>query len=113
MPLAMEVRPEKWSQIRVLFDNGTYSVIAGVYDGDRERLGERWNGAADAPLGFPNVAGNAVWHVVPPFLEIPILHGLIDELARNPRGQVGNNQPEVVVRELRNRHAAAARSAGA
>lgn len=105
MPNAMEVKPERWSQIWVLFDDGTYSVISGVYDKGRRKLGERWNGESDSPLGFPNVSGHPVWHVVPRFLELPILHGILDELAKNPGEQVGNNPLERVLQELGNRHA--------
>jgi len=107
MPTATEVKPEKWSEIWVLFDNGKYSVISGVYDGSRRKLGERWNGDSNFPLGFPNVAGHSVWHVVPRFLEIPLLHGLLDELAKDLRGQIGNNPTGKVLEELRNRHAQA------
>ena len=88
---AEEVRPQKWHGIRILFDDGVYSVIAGVYqatDGrEGERLGERWNGGEDT-LGFPNQAGYPIWHAAPPFLEVPLLHGLLDELARRPGAQV-------------------------
>lgn|SRR5690349_5759954 len=106
MPMAMEVRPERWTEIWVLFDNGRYSIISGVYDGGGRRLGERWNGDSDSPLGFPNVSGHPVWHVVPRFLEIPILHGLLDEITKNPTQQVGNNPPDRIMQELRVRHSA-------
>ena len=32
MPSAEEVRPQKWSEIVILFDNGEYLVISGVYE---------------------------------------------------------------------------------
>jgi len=82
MPAAFDVTPGKWSNIRVLFDNGWYSVIAGDYEG-KAVLGERWNGD-EGTLGFPNQAGHPIWHVVPSFLEVPILHALLDEIARKP-----------------------------
>ena len=63
MPMAMEVQPEKWSEIVVLFDDGEYSVIAGQYEGGR-RLGERWDGGVGSTLGFPNMMGRPVWHLV-------------------------------------------------
>ena len=101
VPHAIHVTPEKWSDISVLFDNNEYSVISGRYEnGERRTLGERWNGDDERPIGFPNVAGNAVWHVVPDFLQIPILRALLDELARV-------QQPEYVdaiMRELEDRH---------
>ena len=70
-----QVRPQ-WSEIVILFDNGEYSVIAGRNEGGLG-LGERWNRHEDDP----------VWHVVPEFLAIPMLHGLLDELARTPQGE--------------------------
>jgi hypothetical protein len=70
--------------ITVLFDNGEYSVISGLFDGESERaLGERWNGEGVAP-GFPNQGANPTWHVVSDFLAVPLLHGLLDELLRRP-----------------------------
>ena len=90
MPSAAEVTPEKWSSITILFDNGDYSVISGVYEETRgvsnRVLGERWNGGGTG-LGFPSAYGKPVWHVVPDFLEVPVLHGLLDELSRNPNPQ--------------------------
>ena len=82
MPSGDTVRPGRWSDMKVLFDNGEYSVISGRYDGQLN-LGERWNGEG-GEAGFPSQGGNPLWHVVPGFLAIPILHGLLDELGRKP-----------------------------
>ena len=82
MPRASEVRPGKWSSLRVLFDDGVYSVVSGDYE-NQHALGERWNGS-EGVLGFPNQSGHPVWHVVPDFLAIPVLHGILGELARHP-----------------------------
>lgn len=81
MPAAVEVVPTRWTNLRVLFDDGKYSIVAGEYDGDRA-LGERWNGGSG--LGFPNVSGHPVWHVIPSFLRSPVLHGILEELAVRP-----------------------------
>jgi hypothetical protein len=86
MPSAIEVTPAKWSNsnITVLFDDGEYSVISGSYDLPTNHvLGERWNGDGGTP-GFPNQGGNPLWHVVPNFLAIPLLHGILDKLLRDP-----------------------------
>ena len=69
MPSAEDVGPEKWSGITVLFDDGDYSVISGMYQQRDSHLGELWNGQ-EGELGFPNVAVYPVWHIVPEFLEI-------------------------------------------
>jgi hypothetical protein len=81
VPSANKVVPGKWTNIRILFDNGTYSVIAGEYDEDF-CLGERWNGEK-GKLGFPNVFGEPIWHVVPEFLRVYVLHGVLAELSRH------------------------------
>jgi hypothetical protein len=88
MPSSAEVVPGDWRTPTlpiVLFDNGEYSVISGYYQGN-STLGERWNGC-DGNIGFPNQAGHPLWHVVPHFLHVPLLHGLLDELARQPQQQ--------------------------
>lgn len=88
MTRAESVIPADWARPRrpdVLFDNGTYSVVAGYYQ-NRRAIGERWNGE-EGTVGFPSQGGNPLWHVVPEWLHAPILHGLIDELARNPQRQ--------------------------
>jgi hypothetical protein len=103
MPAAEEVRPNKFQNLKVLFDNEWYSVISGTYDGgDQSVLGERWNGG-EGSLGFPNVAGNPVWHVVPEFLAIPILEGLLDELAANPNPK-SEEYSEKILQEIRTQH---------
>lgn len=91
MPAASQVVPKRWTNTHVLFDNGWYSLIQGEYLNDDgtshpNAMGERWNGGRG--LGFPNTSGYPVWHVVPAFLELPILRGLLEELANNPDEQV-------------------------
>jgi hypothetical protein len=74
-----------------------YSVISGFYEVPTRRvLGERWNGDSDSPVGFPNVAGYPIWHVVPTFLERFILHAILDELPTHPHA----GSPEYVLDEL-------------
>jgi len=87
MPDGADVRPWKWTDIGVLFDDGAYSVISGRYDGGEHTvLGMRWNGA-EGELGYPNMAGNPTWHVVPEFLAIGILQGLLNRVAGGNGGQ--------------------------
>src|SRR5690348_13960310 len=94
MPDAADVRPQKWADIQVLFDDGTYSVISGRYDGSEHSvLGMRWNGP-DGELGYPNMAGNPTWYVVPEFLAIGTLQGLLNRLA----GETGDQFQEFSTR---------------
>ena len=110
MPPAADVRPAKWSEITVLFDDGEYSVISGLWERNDPSLGERWNGEGSdgggeqfrgGTLGFPNVAGYPVWHKVPDFLEVPILYGLLDRLASHPQEA---EYVDRILRELRRRY---------
>lgn len=56
-------------------------MISGRYEGsDHSVLGMRWNGP-EGELGYPNMAGNPTWHVVPEFLAIGILEGLLIQCA--------------------------------
>lgn len=82
MPAATAVTPERWTGITVLYDDGSYSVVAGDYDG-HHRLGKRWNGSGSHP-GFPSQGGNPLYHVTPEFLSRPVLLGLLEQLARSP-----------------------------
>lgn len=82
MPAATAVAPGRWTGIAVLYDDGSYSVVSGAYDG-RHHLGERWNGA-NGSLGFPSQGGNPLYHVTPAFLSRPVLLGLLEQLARTP-----------------------------
>lgn len=104
MPAAVDVRPQKWADdVTVLFDNGTYSVVSGTYhdddDGYIHVLGERWNGGEAHP-GFPNQGGYPTFHVVPDFLAVPVLHGLLDELSRRPLIANANEFAQRIVHEL-------------
>jgi len=73
---AKEVQPQKWQQdknypIRVLYDDGEYSVIFGKYI-DTKSLGVRWNGGTK--VGYPGQGAHPTWYVEPDFIAISILH---------------------------------------
>src|SRR6266851_8171755 len=89
----------KWSAIQILFDDGTYTVISGVYgDSSTKRLAQRCNGPS-VPETHRYPIG---WHVVPEFLEIPLLCALLDELWKNPRQltNAGKDRGELVLEEI-------------
>lgn len=104
---AEEVQPERWDKIEVLFDNGWYSVIAGLYEPSgknapavvSQRIGERWNGGEVGP-GYPNQGKYPLWYCLPFFLENPVLHGLLDELASHP----GQQTPEGAMNPIDTAH---------
>jgi hypothetical protein len=80
-----DVRPQRWSRVIDLYDDGIYSAIWGSYNEDNQRcLGVRWNGNdTDEPYGYPSQGGNPLWYVEVDFLIRPILCGLLGEIARN------------------------------
>jgi hypothetical protein len=56
-----DVRPQKWSNVIDLFDDGYYSAIWGNYNGNiKPCLGVRWNGDEDGSMGYPNQGANPV-----------------------------------------------------
>ena len=54
MPVGKTVRPQKWSNVIDIYDDGDYSAIWGTYDNASTRcLGIRWNGSG-TDVGYPN-----------------------------------------------------------
>jgi hypothetical protein len=83
MPAEDKIKPGKWRNIKVLFDNGWYSVIWGDYkDLPYRCVGVRWNGKANK-LGYPNQAGYSLWYVEPEFLTKTILIELKKQVEQN------------------------------
>jgi len=80
-----DVRPQKWSRVVDLYDDGKYSAIWGSYDGNSQRwLGVRWNGNdTDELYGYPHQGQYPLWYVEPDVLTRPILRALLSEVARN------------------------------
>ena len=87
MPNATDVAPQRWTNIKVLFDNGYYSAIYGDFrdknDPPKRRLGVRWNGSPGT-AGYPSLAGNPLWYCEPDFLEQPILTELLNRVLADP-----------------------------
>ncbi len=76
---ADQVKPQKWLRdenypIRVLYDDGEYSIIWGKFENHRA-MGVRWNGGT--AVGFPGQGGHATWYVEPDFIAVSILQRLL------------------------------------
>jgi len=86
MPTGHSVRPQKWSNVLDLYDDGTNSAIWGCYEGSADRsLGVRWND------DYPSQGGNPLWYVEPPFVTKNILLELLDRVNANSRlGNIKN-----------------------
>ena len=78
---AEDVKPRKWMKdenypIRVLYDDGEYSVIWGKYD-NKPALGVRWNESENSESGYPYGRGGPEWYVEPNFIAIVILNRIL------------------------------------
>jgi hypothetical protein len=90
MPNGNTVRPQKWSNVIDLYDDGDYSAIWGNYDGSpTQQLGVRWNGSG-AEVGYPNQGANPTWYVEPDDLAGMILLNFYSKVKKNP--SAGNLQ---------------------
>jgi hypothetical protein len=58
---------DRWQLESVVYDEGEggFAVATGVWAAE-PRLGVRWNGTEDQPLGTPQARNRATWLVVPP-----------------------------------------------
>lgn len=79
MPEGINIRPAtKWTDVIELYDDGDYVAIWGNFDGSATReLGVRWKGEGEQ-MGYPSRGANALWHIEPRFLVLPILFKLLD-----------------------------------
>jgi hypothetical protein len=87
MPAGTTVRPQKWSNVIDLFDDGTNSAIWGNYDSDSTRsLGVRWN------ENYPVQGSNPVWYVEPDCVTKSILLALLARVnsSEAPIGNINN-----------------------
>jgi hypothetical protein len=86
MPAGSLVRPQKWSRVIDLYDDGTNSAIWGSYEGDANRcLGVRYND------DYPNQGGNSLWYVEPDFVTKNILLELLSRVNLNAVSGHANN----------------------
>ena len=73
------VSPARWTEKKILADDGDFSYCYGFYcqdDGSSGlALGGRWNGDLSS-IGYPNLGGNPTWFVIDPTMVGPILSEL-------------------------------------
>ena len=94
---ANEVKPHRWCwddsyPIKVLYDDGEYSVIWGKYDGVKF-LGTRWNGdeIQEDDKGYPRQGKYPTWYVEPDFIATAILQKLLNEAIENGKKKFIDN----------------------
>jgi hypothetical protein len=84
MPAGNTVRPQKWSNVIDLYDDGEYSAIWGNYENSPNRcLGVRWNGEPNTQ-GYPNQGNNPTWFVEPESLAKMILLEFCSRVNKKP-----------------------------
>jgi len=75
MANAIDVQPQKWKDIIILFDDNCYSACWGYYDKSEQRvLGVRWND------GYPSQGKNPLWYVEPKIVTKSILLTLLENV---------------------------------
>jgi len=85
MPSGKTVRPQKWSKVIDLYDDGKYSAIWGIYEySKRRRLGLRWNGDKYSQ-GFPSMGNNPIWFVEPDDLAKMVLLEFCSRVIKKPK----------------------------
>ena len=82
---ATNVRPQKWFQdktypIKVLFDDGDYSIIWGKFE-NNIAMGVRWNGG---DVGYPRQGVYPTWYVEPDFIAIGIIQNILTKAIDKP-----------------------------
>lgn len=72
MPRGKDVRPKKWRNINILFDDGQYSICIGLYeDLDDYSIGERWNES------YPRQGASPTWYIRPEMFYLSTVNELI------------------------------------
>lgn len=95
MPQPQTVRPAKFPDPIVVFDDGDFAIAAGHWEGEPDlRLAVRWNDLPTPP-GYPKLFGNPTWMMLPESKQVStaILSGL---LAANPQGIQKTNLLQVL-----------------
>lgn len=77
------VNPQKWSDKKVLFDDGEFSVIYGKYENGNPVLGVRWNGEDDE-VGHPRQGKYPTWLVFPESFSLSLVRDIIEKLGILP-----------------------------
>ncbi len=74
-----QVNHSKFPVQHLLYDDGSFAIAWGSYDGGPEQLGMRWSGdpAKKDDVGYPKLFQHPVWFMIPEALSISVCKGLI------------------------------------
>lgn len=73
---AKDVKPKKWSNIDILYEDEQCSFIIGNYIGKKNKiLAMRWNKGEDSEdeIGYPKQGKYPLWFILPEFLYKDVL----------------------------------------
>lgn len=74
------VNPGNFKVIKIIFDNGDFSIAYGIWENKHKAIAMRWNGEADAKdVGYPKAFGNPMWFIVHDDLKNAILKAIIEK----------------------------------
>lgn len=92
LPIEVISPKSRWSLIDVVDDQGPgeISVAVGRWD-NRPRLGVRWNGRSENPIGNPQSRGLPTWFLMP---EGNLCEAVIKELRPEKQALVRNFIPK-------------------
>ena len=82
-PCDVKSPKNRWQLTKVLADGGPGEVAyaVGYWDG-KPRMGMRWNGTDDKPVGNPQSTGHPTWTMLDPETHRAIIETLRDEKAK-------------------------------
>ncbi|AZR82345.1 hypothetical protein [Thiomicrospira sp. S5] len=78
MPSPKDVNPSNFKVKKVLFDNDSFSIAYGMWQGQDSVIAMRWNGDNENDMGYPKTFGNPMWFIVHDDLKEMIIKGLVD-----------------------------------
>lgn len=84
MPKPTEVNPNNFKVKNLLFDNGEFSIVLGIWEDIENTLAMRWNGDDENDKGYPKTFGNPMWFIIHNDLKQPIIQALM----QNDKGLV-------------------------
>ena len=73
-----QVNPKNFDVINILYDNESFSIAYGIWEGGTTHLAMRWNGESDEDPGYPKLFNHPIWFLISEELKIPILKTIID-----------------------------------
>lgn len=89
---AKDVNHSKWTEVTVLFDDDTFSIIWGRYENRQTKsLAMRWNGQPGDDPGYPKLFKNPVWFNIPDWLAGNIFKYLPDKIYEHLDNQYASN----------------------